>query len=259
MTHSPIGVAGEGERAAAIAGRIAKAPGQRIIVHGFALPGAGTRAQTPRTSRVERASTLFDLASECEVVIAVYGSHAALIAALAGTADRPGLAGAMAPGSILADFSEGSPEQCRHLAGRLSPRAIGFVECGVIGGTEAMARGETLVFAGGFDAHIDSVKPILSALGRFRRVGPQGSGRMYAALTQAMTAAHALALDEVHAIAAAGGFVPDDLASPPMLEAERHELTRHLEQARTWAHACGVATPVIDAVAAHMTESIKRP
>ena len=151
MTLDPIGVCGAGEHAAAIASAIA-ASGVRVIVHGFGPAKSGKL-------RIERAANLFDLASECEAVIAVYDTHQALRDALTGGQDRPGLLGAMAPGTLIADLSGGTPEETRRLAGQLAGRAIGLVEMAQTGGAAAIQNGNARLYAGGFGEHIEALKP----------------------------------------------------------------------------------------------------
>lgn len=224
MTNFPIGIAGSGPLASAIAMRLADG-GRRVITHGINLKEARPK------HRIEIAPNLFDLASECEAVIAVYDTHAALRAALTGTADRPGLLGAMRPGLLLVDLSGGLPEECRHLAGQLAGGAIGHIECAQLGGPEAIGAGTASIYAGGFGDHIDQLAPILSCLGSLKRVGPQGSARMFVALSETVRAANALALEDVQAIAHASGFVPEDLDSPPLSDQERAELATHVSAA----------------------------
>ena len=165
----------------------------------------------------------------------------------------------MAPGSLLIDFSDGLPDECRRLAGQLAGGAIGLVECGYVGGVEALQCGEALIYAGGYGDHIDTVTPQLSALGRVTRIGPQGSGRMYAALSEAVRAAHFAALLEAQAVAHACGFVPDELAVPPLPAAEHARMAGHVTMARRIAQATGTPTPVFDALdEAAQATSIKR-
>lgn len=244
MTIDTIGIAGTGEMAAAIAGRIAAVSGARMIVHGFS-----PAKPTGRKVRVEQAANLFDLASECHAVIAIYDTHAALREALTGTAERPGLLGAMAPGTLVVDMSGGLPGECLRLAGQLSGGAIGLVEIGMCGGIGAMSTGAARLFAGGYGEHIELVTPVLSCLGTLKRAGPQGSGRMLAALLETVRAAHYAAMAEAQGIAAASGIVPDEIAEPPLSDEERSELARHAAIARAIAAAHDVETPLLDTVA----------
>jgi 3-hydroxyisobutyrate dehydrogenase len=229
MNLDTIGVIGTGALAIAIAIRLAsRAKGPRVIVHGL---DAVSLTSLPKKARLERAPNLFDLASECDTVIAAFDSHEALRAALTGTPDRPGLLGAMRPGCLLVDLTAGLPDECRRLAGQLAGGAIGHIELAQFGGPDAIQTGSAQIYAGGFGDHIDQLTPILSCLGTLKRVGPQGSARMFVALSQAVRAANALALEEVQAIAQASGFIPEDLDTPPLSDQERAELASHVKAA----------------------------
>lgn len=246
MNLDSIGVIGNTPLAAAIAARLAagaKAP--RVLVHGLDATALSTFS---KRARVSRAPNLFDLASECEAVIAAYDTHAALREALTGTADRPGLVGAMAPGTILIDMSGGLPGESLRLAGQLAAGAIGLVEIG-FANPKDIATGQARIFAGGFGEHIEDLTPILSHLGTVKRSGPQGSGRMLAALTESIRATYHAAMAEAQAIAQASGIVPDDLADPPISDDERAEFATHLQTAQAIAAAHNIDTPIFDAIA----------
>jgi 3-hydroxyisobutyrate dehydrogenase len=230
MNLDTIGVVGVGQLATAIAIRLASASkGLRVITHGIAQ--SLDAANVPKSARLERAPNLFDLASECDTVIAVYDTHQGLRSALTGVADQPGLLGAMRPGCLLVDLTTGLPDECRRLAGQLAGGAIGHIECAQLGGPDAIQAGSAQIYAGGFGDHIDQLTPILSCLGTLKRIGPQGSARMFVALSQAVRAANALALEDVQAIAQASGFIPEDLDTPPLSDQERAELASHVSAA----------------------------
>lgn len=241
MTLDPIGIVGSGPVAAAMVARVASA-GVRVVYYG--LPEAPVQG---KKLRIERAPNLFDLASECEVVIAAYDSHKALRAALTGDDDRPGLLGAMRPGALLIDASEGLPDETRRLAGQLAAGAIGLVELAVLGGADGIAEGKARIFAGGFGEHIVRVTSALTCLGSLKRIGPQGSARMYVALSESVRAAYHIALAEAHDIAAASGFVPEELAAPPLSNEEQAQLAASVNQAL--AQAQGTPAPLLTALA----------
>lgn len=245
MNLDPIGVIGNTPLAAAIAACLASGPkSPRVIIHGL---DAALVSTLPKRARIERAPNLFDLASECEIVIAAFDTHAALREALTGTPDRPGLLGAMVPGTLLIDMSGGLPGESLRLAGQLAGGAIGLVEIGIANAKD-IATGQARLFAGGFGEHIDNVTPILSRLGTLKRAGPQGSGRMLAALTESIRATYHAALAEAQTIAAASGIVPDELADPPLSDDERNEFSVQINTAKAIAAAHNVETPILDAV-----------
>jgi 3-hydroxyisobutyrate dehydrogenase-like beta-hydroxyacid dehydrogenase len=243
----PIGIAGEGERAAEIVARIAGA-GSRIIVHGFApAPPVGPK------SRTERTANLFDLASECEVVIAVYGSSERLRAALTGDADHPGLAAALRPGTLIVDLGMGRPEECLRLAGQLAGGAIGLVECAVLGGRAAIASGTATVLAAGFAEHVERITPILTRLGHVTRAGPQGHARIVAALVDAVAAAHTAARAEAHAIAAGLGVAGDALVAAGLHEPHAADASAAVALALALAQVHDAPAPVLTALAKPIT------
>lgn len=244
MTLSCLGICGAGHIASALARQIAVS-GTRIIIHGFAPP------VTPRKARIDIAANLFDLASECDVVIAVYDTHAALRAALSGTVDRPGLLGAMVPGSLLVDLSGGLPDETRKLAAQLAGGAIGLVEGAFVGGSNSITDGTARVFLGGFGDHIDQLMPTLSTLGTIKRTGPQGSARMYVALSESVRAAYHVAMAEAVAIAEVSGFVPADLASPPLSEEEVAQFGGYVHLAL--AQAAATPTPFLTSLALRLS------
>lgn len=246
MNLDTIGVIGNTALAAAIAARLASATqAPRVLVHGL---DATQFATFSKRTRIDRAPNLFDLASECEAVIAAFDTHSALREALTGTADRPGLLGAMAPGTLLIDMSGGLPGESLRLAGQLAGGAIGLVEIGFANAKD-LATGQARLFVGGFGEHIDALTPLLTRLGTVKRAGPQGSGRMLAALTESIRATYHAAMAEAQAIAQASGIVPDELADPPASDEERAEFAAHIKAAQAIAAAHVLHTPILDAVA----------
>ena len=159
MTIDTLGIVGTGDLAGAIAGRIGSRAGVRVIVHGF-------ETSKSKKGSVERAANLFDLASECQAVIAMYETHALLRQALVGDADRPGLLGAMAPGTLLVDFSGGSPDETWRLAGALSGGAIGLVEGVIIGSPDTVRDGMARVLLGGFPTTSQTSSTHCTTLGK---------------------------------------------------------------------------------------------
>jgi 3-hydroxyisobutyrate dehydrogenase-like beta-hydroxyacid dehydrogenase len=253
MNLDTIGVIGTTPLAAAIAARLASGTKDlRVIAHGFAPdPSAAGKRQ-----RIEVAPNLFDLASECEAVIAAYPTHAELRVALTGTGDRSGLLGAMRHGCVLVDWSGGLPDEVRRLAGQLAAGAIGLVEIAQMGGVDDLANGTAKIYAGGFGEHIDQLAPILSSLGILKRIGPQGSARSYVTLTQAVRAAYHVAMTEAQLIAASGGFVPEELEHPPLSTQECAQLEGSVREALAQSHS--VPTPLIALLAELLAQQTSR-
>lgn len=248
-----IGIAGFGARATAIASRLAAAhEAGRIIVHGIALtegPAAAAPARR-RPARIERAANLFDLAHECALVITAYETHAELIEALAGTAERPGLAGALVPGSLIADFTPAAPHELRRITGQLGLHAVGFIEC-------AIARpvhddeSEKVIYAGGYDEHIERIAPILVRLGSaVQRSGAQGTARTAAAYLDLGRLMNGLAHQDWSALASSAANADRPAANAVMDRAALHaELRATLAFLRSAALAQGADVPFFDTLA----------
>lgn len=243
-SSGPIGIAGRGAFAHAIASRIAAGLGSgRILVHGIELPHPKAASARKSPLRVERAATLFDLASECEIIVAVYETRAEVLEAIAGTPERPGLAAALAPGTLIVDMSGGSPGDSAKLAGQLGRGAVGLVEIGIVGHAAAARDSGLALYAGGFGEHVEAVRPILKTLGTLRRAGTQGHGRLLAALIAARATAGTELLGELRAIAEAY-----DLDEDVFLEAMTGEpgITHGgVEGAVRLAEARGVPVPLL--------------
>ena len=77
--------------------------------------------------------------------------------------------------------------------------------------------------------------------------------------SESVRAAYQMALEEAQLIAAAGGFVPEELANPPLSGEERAQFARHVEQALTLADDAD--TPFLKALAQRLGQSsaVKQP
>lgn len=252
----PVGIAGAAALAAPIAARLHAAGMARLIVHGFDLPTPAATtprpAGAPRRPRIEHAANLFDLASECQVVVTAYPSLHELHAALAGTADRPGLAGAMQPGTLLADASNLTLDETRRLVGLLAPHAIGVVEWAAAGPLD----GASSIFAGGFGDHVDRLRPLLTQLGTpVARSGAQGSARLAAAAHLLIRDVQDLLQTEWQATAAGLGLTePDALPAPAT---DRACLTERIALLRNTAATHDLPMPLLDGLAVAL--SLARP
>jgi 3-hydroxyisobutyrate dehydrogenase len=107
-----------------------------------------------------------------------------------------GLAGALAAGTPLVDMSSSEPLRTRALAERLSAAGHTLVDAPVSGGVSGAEAGTLTIMAGGPDAAVARLEPVLSLMGRVRHVGGVGSGHALKALNNLMSAAHLLASSE---------------------------------------------------------------
>lgn len=230
----PIGIVGNGSQALFVVQRLQETANARLILHGFAPPPIPA---TRKRQRNETAANLFDLASECEVIFCAFDDSATLRTAIAGTADRPGMAGALRPGTLLIDLTAAKPQERARLAGDLARGAIGYIEAIL------PSPGQPLVLLGGFGPHIEAVTPLLAAFGEPRRIGSQGQAQAFATLIAARAAARAALDNELGAIAGALGFPP----VVPQTDFSESSLAL-VHQARALAQAAGIVSPLLDAL-----------
>lgn len=125
---------------------------------------------------------------------------------------------ALAPGQIVVDCSTVAPQTARRVETRLATRAVGFLDCPVSGGTEGALRGKLTLFVGGDPALLETVRPLIRALGpQITHFGPAGSGQAAKAVNQLMLAGINQAVSEALAFAEVEG-----LPLEPLIEALSH-------------------------------------
>ena len=89
-----------------------------------------------------------------------------------------GVAGALAPGAVIADSSTISPAATVKFAERVRALGADWVDAPVTG-SKIAAQNATLIFIlGGHEASIEKIQPLLSAMGtQFFRMGDSGKGQ----------------------------------------------------------------------------------
>lgn len=160
-----IGIAGVGKMGAAMAARLQET-GENVTVWNR------SRDKAEATGLLV-ADTPCELAEQTEVVISTLFDAPALQSVYHGA---DGLLAA-ASGKQFIEMSTVRPETQRALAAEVRAAGGAFVECPV-GGTTGPARaGQLLGLAGGEDADVDRVRPVLEKLcRRIEHMGPVGSG-----------------------------------------------------------------------------------
>ncbi len=115
-------------------------------------------------------------ASDADVVFCCVGDDNDLRAVTLG--DQGAFAG-MRAGSVFVDHTTASAAVARELAADAASRGIAFVDAPVSGGQAGAERGRLTVMAGGDEATIARVTPLLNHYAhRVRRVGPHGHGQL---------------------------------------------------------------------------------
>jgi 3-hydroxyisobutyrate dehydrogenase len=174
-----------------------------------------------------------EAATEQDVVITMLADGQAVESVLFGP---DGIAAGMRPGAVLVDMSTVAPDTARSLASRM-PEGVGVLEAPVKGGPARAAEGRLKILVGGEEATFEHVRPVLSAMGEPRHVGPTGSAAaakvlnnyavivLVSVLGEALVLADALGMDEASAL--------EVLEGTPLEATARHQ----------WPRATGAAPP----------------
>lgn len=123
-----------------------------------------------------QAATPAALAQDSDVVMACLTNAAAVEAVLFG----PGGVAEVSGPTTYVDFSSMDPHLTRTYAARLAEaNGMGWVDAPVSGGTPAAKAGTLTIMAGGAEADVARVAPLMDAVAqRFTHMGPVGSGQM---------------------------------------------------------------------------------
>lgn len=128
-----------------------------------------------------------------------------------------GALAAMQTGSTWVDLTTNRPELVLEIAARAD--GVGVVDAPVTGAVDGARQGRLTLFAGGADADLERVVPVLESLGRVLRCGKLGTGNVTKLVTNQLWFVHAAALGEGFALGLANGVALDVL-----WEAIRHSV-----------------------------------
>jgi 3-hydroxyisobutyrate dehydrogenase len=161
----------------------------RAEAHGVAA--ARSAAEVARASRIVHVCVM----TKDDLAAAVFGPD--------------GIAAGAAAGQILIDHSTTEAAVTRELAARLeTDTGMRWVDAPVSGGPPAAEAGTLAIMAGGGDADIAIVGPVLSALGTCTHMGPLGAGQVTKMVNQVLVLSNYCVLAEALALAEAGGVDP---------------------------------------------------
>ena len=164
-----IGIAGTGKMGGAIAGRL-MGLGHEIAVWNR----TPEKAKGLAASGAKIAASPAALTSDAEIVITILTDAEAIHAVYGGA---QGLLSGNVTGKLFIEMSTVRPEVEIALAARVKQKGGALIECPVSGTTGPARDGKLFGFAGGADADVARVKPLLESLcRRVEHVGPVGSG-----------------------------------------------------------------------------------
>jgi 3-hydroxyisobutyrate dehydrogenase-like beta-hydroxyacid dehydrogenase len=172
---------------------------RNLLKAGFAVtvfnrtPG---RDAEVREAGAKIAPDLPSLAREAEVVVSmVFG--------------QDGLMPGLAPGKVLVNMSTVPPDFTRSLAARLGSCRVDFVDAPVSGSKKPAQDGTLVVLAGGAEAAVARVEPVLLAMGKkVVRCGPAGAGSSMKLTLNLLLGVMAAGLGEAVNFGAACGLDP---------------------------------------------------
>jgi 3-hydroxyisobutyrate dehydrogenase-like beta-hydroxyacid dehydrogenase len=165
-----VAVVGTGRMGTAMVGRLVLA-GHRVTVYNRTR----TRAEALAAAHgVSVAANPRGAASTAEVVIVSLADDAAVRAAYLGS---DGLVAGLRTGTVVADTSTVDPATIRALAPEVARLGATLVDTPVSGSVSTVESGQLLVMAGGDEAALARVRPVLEAFAsQVIRLGALGSG-----------------------------------------------------------------------------------
>ena len=212
--------------------------------------------------------------ADCDVVALCVPLDADVLENVAGLAD------VLRPGTVVIDHSTVSAETARRAAAMCAEHGIGFIDAPVSGGVEGARNGKLSVMAGGDEAGLEKVSPILECYAaRISHMGGTGAGQATKAVNQVLVAGineavcEGLALGEklgldaerllptLMAGAAANWFL--DKRGATMLQGEftpgfkNAHMLKDLRIVQAMAQSAGIRTTVIDQALADYSELVQ--
>ena len=233
---------------------------QRLVSLGWSVRGYDI---VPERST---ASSAADAARNADVVLLNLPTNDAVKDAVFG---RNGVASAVSAKQLVVDFSTIPVEACRAHAAKLA-RDTGcrWVDAPVSGGPPASAAGTLTVMAGGEEADLERLAPLMRDIAaRCTRMGPLGSGLAAKMINQLIVGAGHAMLAEAVALCGKAGIdaarIPDCLAGgyadsnvmkaywPRMVEEDfaprgyLRQLLKDLEMVNDWAGGMKAPAPML--------------
>jgi len=213
MTQAAVGFVGLGLMGAGFTRRLVETGHQ---VAGFDVDAVKLRAAADWG--VAPAKSAAAVARACDVVLAsVLGSGAQ--SAVEDVALGPeGVVAAGGEGKIFVDLSTTDLETTQRIAAALAKdRGMMFVDAPVSGGPGAAKSGTLAIMAGGTDAAIARIAPLMRDLGKMTHMGPVGTGQATKLVNQTLVLTNYCVLAEALRLAQAHGVdarkIPEALAA----------------------------------------------
>lgn len=184
---------------------------RNLIKRGFALV-VHSRSQGPVDELVTAGATAAtspgDLARQVTRIITMLPDGPDVAQVLAGDA---GVFSSMQPGTIIVDMSTISPATARSLAAAAHDRRANMLDAPVSGGEIGAIDGSLSIMVGGDASALETMRPILSAMGnpdRIVHIGESGAGQICKACNQLVIGGTLASVGEAFALARKSGVEP---------------------------------------------------
>lgn len=150
------------------------------------------------------------VAAACDLVMVCVLDTAAVDAVVFGP---DGVAQAATPEKILIDHSTADPVATKEMAQRLlAAKGMRWVDAPVSGGPGFAKDGKLTIMAGGDDAAVEQITPVMAQLaGNFTRVGEVGAGQTAKVINQAICGVGYVLMAEALALVEAAGIDPSSV------------------------------------------------
>jgi 2-hydroxy-3-oxopropionate reductase len=157
------------------------------------------------TAGAREASSPSDIARQTRRIITMLPDGPDVENVLTG---REGVFETIQPGTIIIDMSTIAPAIARRMASEASQRGAAYLDAPVSGGEIGAIDGTLSIMAGGDSAALDTVRPILAAMGNPERIvhmGESGAGQICKACNQLVIGGTLAAVGEAFALARKSG------------------------------------------------------
>jgi 3-hydroxyisobutyrate dehydrogenase-like beta-hydroxyacid dehydrogenase len=191
---------------------------KRLAGLGYAVSAydiVAAQVEAARAAGARAASSPADATRDVDLVLLNLPTTEAVETAVFGA---DGVASAIAPPRLVVDFSTVKVDKGRAFAAKLREKTgCGWVDAPVSGGPPASGTGTLTVMAGGSEADLARVAPLMADVAaRFTPMGPVGSGLVAKMINQLIVGCTHAVLAEALLVAEAAGIdakrVPDCLA-----------------------------------------------
>ncbi len=178
----------------------------RLLAAGYAVTVWNrniVKTQQPANQGAQVAHSIAEVCENSDVIMLCVSDTAAVKDIVLA---RGGILENLSPGKIIIDFSSIDPEATRSLANQVAEKSCDWLDTPVSGGVAGAEQGSLAIMAGGKEAILDSVRPLLEPLSqRITRMGDVGAGQVTKICNQMIVSCNVLVMAEVMALAEKSG------------------------------------------------------